>query len=376
MGQQGAGSMQERQDVFLSEFAKTGLANAAILACRLPYTQHYRWLKEDPDYARRFAEVKAQTRSLAEANRKPHPSGPGVGRPPDLKKRRRQQEMVLAALPKTGVLMDAAREAGISPSQIYQWQKSDPEFRDRLDDIVRQAEATRREVVATRLSEASKARWGDPGRREAWSEFQRQTWTPEKRAEAGRRARERMEDPAYRAQWLQANRTGRDTPEARAANSARMDRLWADPEYRARHAATMADPATRQRISEAVKQQWAALTPDERKAKLKKLRRVFKGGYRLTEIESTVMLALNDREIPYLVHKQIDGYVADIFVPSMSLIIECDGAWHHSQRPDSDAERDELLRMLGYETLRLSEDEIKREDWSRLDQQLARLANQ
>jgi very-short-patch-repair endonuclease len=103
------------------------------------------------------------------------------------------------------------------------------------------------------------------------------------------------------------------------------------------------------------------------------MRRAFKGGHKLTAIEAAVMQALNDREIPHLVHKTIGRYIADILVPSLHLVIECDGAWHHSRRIASDKERDEELRALGFETLRLSEEEIKAKDWSRLDAELARL---
>jgi len=153
-----------------------------------------------------------------------------------------------------------------------------------------------------------------------------------------------------------------------------MKRLWADPEYRQRYQAAIDNPERRERLSEAAKAQWAALTPEEQEAKLRHMRRAFKGGHKLTSIESAVMLALNDRELPYVVHKQIGRYIADILIPSLHLVIECDGAWFHVQRRSSDEERDAELRALGFATLRLSEEEIKAQDWSRLDEKLTALA--
>lgn len=362
---------RERQDAFLALFARTGIATTAILESGLPYTQHYRWLKEDPGYARRFAELKEQTRGLAAANRKPRPSGPGAGRAPDLEKRAQRQEAVLAALAKTGVIMDAARAAGIYPAQVHEWRRNDSAFAGRMEVVLREVQDIRRSVVAERLGRASKERWNDPERRQAWSEFQRTSWTPEKRAAQARRSRERMEDPDYRAAWEEANRAVRGSPEARLRNSERMQKLWSDPAYVEKHRIANTRPERLARLSEAATEQWAALTPEERSGRLRKMRRAFKGGHKLTRIESDVMLALNDREVPYLAHKQIDDYVADIYVPALKLIIECDGAWHHDKRRDSDEKRDAVLLALGYRTLRLSEAEIKMRDWSGLDRELA-----
>lgn len=109
---------------------------------------------------------------------------------------------------------------------------------------------------------------------------------------------------------------------------------------------------------------------------MRQLRRAFNGGYRLTKIEATVMVALNDRELPYLVHKPIDDYVADILIPTLRLVIECDGAYHHNHRPDSDQARDAAMNQLGYHVLRLTEDEITNKVWDRLDDAIHRLSIQ
>jgi hypothetical protein len=91
------------------------------------------------------------------------------------------------------------------------------------------------------------------------------------------------------------------------------------------------------------------------------MRRPLKGGQLLTGIEAEVLIALNQLEIPYFVHKNAGPFCVDIMVPSFNLIIECDGFWYHSKPEEKhrDAERDKQLTISGYNVLRLSEAEIK-----------------
>lgn len=364
----------QQQAAFLEAYAQTGMVRRGIEAAGINMSYHYRWLKDDPSYAERFAALEQQVVGETLGGRRPHPRGykiKGARAEENLRKR----EAFLAALAKTGIVLDASRETGISAASFYSWFRSDPEFAERAAQILEETKELSQQIKAERTGEAMRGIWDDE-RREAWSEHQRGSWTPEMRDAAGDRARERMADPEYRESWLEANREGRDTPEARAANSERMKRLWADPEHRAKYLAAIADEDRRMRLSEQAKQQWAALTPEQQKEKMRNIRKKVTGGHRITKIEAAVMVALNDRDLPYLVHKWLDGYIADILVPSLSLIIEADGAWHHAQRPEGDAARDEALRALGYETLRLAEDEIKAEDWTRLDAEIARLSQQ
>jgi very-short-patch-repair endonuclease len=137
-----------------------------------------------------------------------------------------------------------------------------------------------------------------------------------------------------------------------------MKELWADPEYRERQLQGMRSPERRQKSSDGAKAQWARMSPEERREIMRKRRVVFKGGFRLTQIEATVISALNDLEAWYRVHAKVDGYIADILVQP-DLVVECDGAWFHNQRPDTDEIRDQRLAGLGFRTLRLGEAEIK-----------------
>jgi very-short-patch-repair endonuclease len=361
-----------QQAAFLEAYAQTGMVRRGIEAAGVNMSYHYRWLKDDPSYAERFAALEQQVVGETLGGRRPHPKGYKI-KGARAEENQCKRETFLAALAKTGIVLDASRETGISAASFYNWFRGDPEFAARAAQILEETRELSQRIKAERTGEAMRDTWDD-GRREAWGEHQRGAWTPEMRTAAGERARERMADPEYRKAWLEANSEGRGTPEARAANSERMKRLWSDPGHRAKYLAAIADEDRRMRLSEQAKAQWEALTPEQRAEKMRNMRRVFKGGHRLTKIEATVMLALNDRELPYFVHKPVGGYVADLLIPSLSLVIEADGCWHHAQRPESDGERDEVIRTLGYETLRLSEDEITAEDWTRLDAEIARLS--
>lgn len=183
-------------------------------------------------------------------------------------------------------------------------------------------------------------------------------------------ARKRWEDPEYRAAHKEKMRALAADPEYRKKLSAASKARWAkpgakeeaqiwrsDPVKQQRHLDSLRTPEARQRASEQMKAQWATLTPEERRQKTAGMRKQFKGGFRLTKIEATVADAVAELGGWYRLHSQIDGYTADILVQP-DLVIECDGAWFHDQRKNTDALRDVRLTELGYRTLRLSEAEI------------------
>lgn len=352
---------QEQQDRFLAAFAKTGVISQAAEEAGIVAPQHHKWVADDTTYAARFAELKQQTADIAKLNRRKSGIPKGYVHPPGSKKgdrKRASQDRLLVALAKSGIVADACRETGIHAESHVVWMRNDPTYAERAKEILDATADLRKEALAERIGKASRARWDDPERRRAWSEYQNTAWTPEKRAEAGRRARERMADPEYRAVWLAKNTSPMETPEGRERHAAHMKELWADPEYRERQIEGMRSPERRQRASEAAKAGWARMSPEERREIMRKRRVVFKGGFRLTQIEATVISALNDLGIWYRVHAKVDGYVADILIQP-DLVVECDGAWFHDQRPDTDEVRDQRLADFGFRTLRLAEAEIK-----------------
>lgn len=392
-GSRGAARL-ERQDRFLGAVARgLPLMAAGREMGMVAPTVHYQWLADDADYAKRFREVFERSAPLREAyiSRTLSQAAAGAWSKPASHEARRatqrsrrlaesgalertaQQGPFLAIISEGIPLERAVRDAGITKTIHRQWLQADPDYAEAFQRIYEDSAEQRKQVISAMRSRASAARWEKPGARDGYREWSRQYWTAERRQDWSGQMQAAYKDPARREKLLAAAREWWERPDSREINSQRMKRLWADPDYRERYQAAISNDERRAKLSEAAKAQWAALSEEEKQARLASMRRAFKGGYKLTAIESAVMMALNDREVPHLVHKQIGRYTADILIPSLHLVIECDGAWHHARRMASDQERDEELRALGFETLRLSEEEIKAKEWSRLDEVLARL---
>jgi very-short-patch-repair endonuclease len=53
----------------------------------------------------------------------------------------------------------------------------------------------------------------------------------------------------------------------------------------------------------------------------------------------------------------ISGFIADFYCGAAKLVVEVDGAVH-DERPEYDAERDQVLTALGLRVLRFSNDEV------------------
>lgn len=366
---------RERQDAFLAAFARTGILTMAGEEAGIPAPQHHHWVKTDPEYAERFARAKAEAEAdgLADANRRPRARNGNYGGERGAVKKQ-NQERFLEALRRCGIAIDAANEVGIVKATYNYWMRTDSAFAERAREAFAAREEVRAQTVFERRSRAGNAAWADPERRSEWARRQRQEfWTPERRADWSRRVSEIANTPETRAARSAGAKRAWEDPEKRSQFSETMRQRWEDPEYRARQEAKMAEPESRRRRSEAAKARWALIPPEERRARLRKMRRQLKGGYRLTKIEAAVMTALNERELPYFVHYPVDGYVADILVPSLSLVIECDGAYYHDRRNGTDEIRDAAMLALGYETLRLSEGEINGRKWDRLDAAVSRM---
>ena len=83
-----------------------------------------------------------------------------------------------------------------------------------------------------------------------------------------------------------------------------------------------------------------------------------------TSIEVKIQNFLKELNIEFFTHQYIKiehGYQCDIFVPSLNLVIECDGNyWHkYPTRNDIDNIRTKELLEGGFKVLRLWEVEIK-----------------
>lgn len=199
------------QEAFLVAFARTGIVKTAAQECGFKPVQHYRWLSDDTSYAERFNTVEVPERHIVAANRKPHGGGYRIREDsPRALKRKRLQEGVLEALAKSGIVMEAAAEAGTYPAQFYTWCRKYPEFQERAEKILRDTEDLRRNLVAAKIGAASRAAWDSPGRRQAWGEYQKhEMWTAEMREAAAARTRERLADPEFKAHWLEKAKAAR-----------------------------------------------------------------------------------------------------------------------------------------------------------------------
>lgn len=202
---------QEQQDAFLAAFAKTGIISRASEESGVIFTAHHRWMKDDAAYAARFADLKRQTAVLAAETRKP--PGPAMGTRqsgPRAERQRVNQERFLAALAKTGIIADACKETGIPQATHNYWARSYPEYATAAEAVLAQTAELRKSAIASRIGAGSRKAWEDPDRREAWSEHQRSSWTPEMRDAAGQRNLDRMADPEYAARWLAKSRKSRE----------------------------------------------------------------------------------------------------------------------------------------------------------------------
>jgi very-short-patch-repair endonuclease len=100
------------------------------------------------------------------------------------------------------------------------------------------------------------------------------------------------------------------------------------------------------------------------KAKIRRSKQVFP--LKDTTIEIKIQQYLTELKIEYMTHKYIKeiehGYQCDIFIPSMNLVIECDGNyWHkYPTRTDIDNIRTTELLQKGFKVLRLWEIDIRK----------------
>jgi very-short-patch-repair endonuclease len=352
-----------RQDAFLAAYQETGVIVQAAERSGIVATQHHAWLKSDPEYAVRFAVLKETT---PKPTRKPHPRGYRIG---GLRGEQRSanQEKFLEAYSQSGIAADAAQLSGVPLMTYHTWVQNDPEFAARAAEVATATEAQRRETMSARWSSAATQTWSDEGRRERQRQRQREVWTPEKRAEQGRLTAERVATPEETARRSAETKGRWQEPGYRENFSRKMQERWATPEHKALMAERMNSPEVRSRLSQASREYWASLTPEERKERTKKMRRAFKGGHMITGIEAKVIEHLNEHDVFYQTHGRVGTFEADI-VTSDGLIIECDGAWFHEPGNERDAKRDANLTALGYKVLRLTEAEITAGDFTRLDE--------
>ena len=121
------------------------------------------------------------------------------------------------------------------------------------------------------------------------------------------------------------------------------------------------------KITESLKKHWKSLPEKVKQEKIKTL--ILAGqnnapGTKDTSIELIIQDFLKQLKIPFEKHKFMPikhRYLCDIFVPSLNLVIECDGDyWHNYPKgTKNDLYRNDELSLLGYGILRLWERDIR-----------------
>lgn len=123
--------------------------------------------------------------------------------------------------------------------------------------------------------------------------------------------------------------------------------------------------ATKKKISESNrkthKEKWAKIPKDERHKMLENWIKSGCSKNKDTSIEIAVQNELNILGIKFEKQKHIGPYFVDIFIPSHSVAIECDGDYWHSfeDRKEKDKMRDEWLEEQGIIVIRLPEHAIR-----------------
>jgi very-short-patch-repair endonuclease len=137
---------RERQEAFLAAFARTGIIiNAAQESGIL--TGHYKWMKDDEEYATRFRQLQRDTAILAVETRKPGGIKPGFHYPEwhsKVQRRREQQDRLIAAVQEHKLLGKAITVSGVPYSTHYAWLQNDAEYAGRYNAMLEDIKAARK----------------------------------------------------------------------------------------------------------------------------------------------------------------------------------------------------------------------------------------
>jgi len=160
------------------------------------------------------------------------------------------------------------------------------------------------------------------------------------------------------AKRVEARKWYRHGPEVRARISAAQTGSKHSAEHKAKIGAAHLGKT---RSSEAKKRMSAAQSRPDILAKMSLARAEQSRRKQPTRIELAVRDALTAAGVEFVFQYPIGRYVADFFLPSKNLILECDGDYWHSLPgvKEKDSSRDAYLAARGYRVIRLAEHRIK-----------------
>lgn len=167
---------------------------------------------------------------------------------------------------------------------------------------------------------------------------------PETRAKIGR-AHIGMKRSAETRSNISAARTGKPLTEKQLAQLAAVHRL---------NTGAKRSAEARQRITAGKIRKWAETPVDVRKRHMAEAIKASRKA-RPSSIEMTAWLLLTELGIDFASEHRIGPYMVDVFVPSLGLVIECDGEYWHRNTKVRDEKRDAYMTARGYRVLRVSE---------------------
>ena len=83
---------------------------------------------------------------------------------------------------------------------------------------------------------------------------------------------------------------------------------------------------------------------------------------RITKPHKKIINLLEKQKIEHINEFPVENYIADIFIPSMNLIIECDGNYWHNYPygTEKDKKKDEIYKRNNFRVLHLWEEQINK----------------
>lgn len=84
-------------------------------------------------------------------------------------------------------------------------------------------------------------------------------------------------------------------------------------------------------------------------------------GADITSIEHAMHEMLDELDVEYIIQFPIGEMHVDIFIPSVQLVVECDGDYWHGRTgaKGHDYRRDQVIKRAGYQVIRIWESDIE-----------------
>lgn len=140
------------------------------------------------------------------------------------------------------------------------------------------------------------------------------------------------------------------------------------PEFAAKISKTLTGTTlpieVKRKISVTMKSWCGALTPEQRRERHLAMKSP-------TSLERMVSQELDRLGIQYIQEQPFRMFLADFFLPDYFLVIECDGAYWHSNTQERDSRKDCYIESQGISVVRLTETEIKRDPQAAVEKALS-----